>query len=109
MKQNYTFTKLKCLKMITFLYTNTDISDFIWEREDILSGKLYKEGDCCNDDKVKYGQFVHLLANTGLPTLWTKAEIKDMLTIFHHNIGHRLIEKRFLRSMLGSVSPCVTV
>lgn len=41
-------------------------STFIWF---LLSGKLHKDGDCRNNDEVKDGEFVHLLANTGLPAL----------------------------------------
>lgn len=37
----------------------------------LLSGKLHKDGDCGNNDEVKDGEFVHLLAHTGLPTLLT--------------------------------------
>lgn len=78
-------------KMITFLNTNIDDKAFIGEKEDILSGKLYKESDCCNDDKVKYGQFVHLLANTGLPTLWTTTRGWTKAEIRHH--AYHNIEK----------------
>ncbi len=40
--------------------------------KDSLSGKLHKDGDSSNDNEVKNCQFVHLLAHTGLPTLWTE-------------------------------------
>lgn len=37
----------------------------------LLSGELNKDGDCRDDDEVKDGEFVHLLADTGLPALLT--------------------------------------
>lgn len=37
--------------------------------EILLSGKFYKDGDGSNYDEVKDGEFVHLLAHAGLPTL----------------------------------------
>lgn len=39
--------------------------------EVLLSGKLHEDGDCSDNDEVKDGEFVHLLAHTGLPTLMT--------------------------------------
>lgn len=43
--------------------------------EVLLSGKFYKDGDGSNDDEVKDGEFVHLLAHSGLPTLWVESGV----------------------------------
>lgn len=45
--------------------------DVAFKDNNLLPGKLHKDGDCDNDDEVKDGEFVHLLAHTGLPTLRT--------------------------------------
>lgn len=58
------------LKKTFSTFVNFFIFFLLWEGGDLLSGKLHKDGDCENDDEIKDGEFVHFLANTGLPTLW---------------------------------------
>lgn len=44
----------------------------VWKHEFSPSRKLHKDGDWNNDDEVKDGEFVHLLAHTRLPALPTR-------------------------------------
>lgn len=47
----------------------------LWINEVLLSRKLHKDGDGNDDNEVKDGEFVHLLAHMRFPALSTATRI----------------------------------